>query len=392
MSDLNDGNVAEQPSTVLDPRNHNDERSPVHALDAPEEKAGSTRDAIAKAFDEVEKAEKGNEVKDDPAKPEKVAKEAPAEADKAAKDKAPAEKSDTEQPDAKGEKSAAPAKDDAETGQEGDKKARPSEGKVFHEPPARFLPKEKEAWANVPNVVKGAVDRLAKEHEAEVSQYRESHENWQKVAKFDQMAKQHNTSVPEALERYTAVDALLHNQPIEGIRQVLATINLTPEQYARHVMENPDAHRAPPPPKAPDPVVRQTQSEVESLKAELQNMRLEQAAKDIIEPFRRANPRYDELQDDIALFLQSGKIPQNLSPQERLEAAYDMAERINPRSMAKADDPAPRAPEREEAPAVDPRGEKSIRGAPSTGFDPSNTGRAKSRRSAVSSAMAELGI
>lgn len=217
--------------------------------------------------------------------------------------------------------------------------------------------------------MKSAIQRITQEHETEVTQYRESHENWQKLSKFDQMAKSHNTNVHEALERYTALDGLLQNNPIEAIRQIMATRGMTPEQYANHVLNNPEAHRAPAPSAAPDPAVKQMGSEVESLKAQLDEMRQSQAAATIIEPFRAANPRYDELQDDIALFLQSGKIPASFSPQERLEAAYDMAVRINPTSAVAAAPAVEAIAAKTERPAKLDAGTKSIRGAP-TGQDP----------------------
>lgn len=263
-------------------------------------------------------------------------------------------------------KEGAPEK--AATEQDGSER-RPSEGRQHVEPPARFLPKEKEAWGNVPNVVKSAIDRIAKDHEAEVSQYRESHENWQKLAKFDEMAKQYKTSVPEAMERYTALDGLLQSNPIEAIRQIMATRGITPEQYANHVLNNPDAHRAPAPQAAPDPAVSQMSGEVQNLKSQLEEMRNAQAAATIIEPFRAANPRYDELQDDIAFFLQSGKIPASLSPQEKLEAAYDMAVRINPTSAVEVSQAREAPAAKTERPARPDAGTKSIRGAP-TGQDP----------------------
>ena len=92
----------------------------------------------------------------------------------------------------------------------------------------------------------------------------------------------------------------------------------------------------------------------------------------IIEPFRAANPRYDELQDDIALFLQSGKIPASLTPLQKLEAAYDMAVRINPTSAVEVSQVRNEAPAA--ATAASPAkqldaGTKSIRGAPN-GQDP----------------------
>src|SRR3546814_16478641 len=63
-------------------------------------------------------------------------------------------------------------------------------------------------------------------------------------------------------------------------------------------------------------------------------MQEQQLAATIIDPFKRDHPRYAELEQDIAFFLQSGKIPTSLSPSDRLAAAYDMAERINPPSHA----------------------------------------------------------
>lgn len=380
MTELNDLSTPQAASsTLLDERKHEEQQKPLDGMDAPEEKPGSSRDAIAKAFDEVAGKDKPKE-----AKAEKVekAEEKPAEK--------PEVKVEKEQPEEKGEKSAAPEKDDAGNGQDGEKKSRQSEGRQVPEPPARFLPKEKEAWANVPNVVKSAVDRVARDYEQEITQYRESHDNWKKLEKFDQMAKSHGTSVSDALERYTAVDGLLQSNPIEGIRQVLQTVGITPQQYAQYIMENPQAAQAPVQ-RAPDPMVQQTSSEVQALKAELESMKLQQAAREIIEPFKRDHPRYDELEADMAFFLESGKIPKSLSPTERLEAAYDMAERINPRSMPTVE--TFHAPASEpEAPVVDPRGTKSVKGAPSGGFEPSSTGRVKDRKSAVREAMAHHGI
>jgi hypothetical protein len=274
-------------------------------------------------------------------------------------------KAEAETPVADGDKGE-PEK--AATGQDGSERGRPSEGRQHVEPPARFLPKEREGWANVPNVVKSAIDRLSKEHETEVSQYRESHEEWAKLDKFQQMAKQHNSTVSDALERYTTLDGLLNSNPIEAIRQIMATRGITPEQYANHVLNNPDAHRAPSPQARPDPQVQQMGTKVQQLEATIESMRHEQAAASIIEPFRAANPRYDELQNDIAFFLQSGKIPASLSPQEKLEAAYDMAVRINPTS-AVAVSQAPEAPAAKTAAPAKLDGTKSIRGAPN-GQDP----------------------
>lgn len=345
-------------------------------VEKPETPGDTLKGELARIRDE--------EAKD--AKPEKVAKEEAKPDDKAAKgdEKAPddkavrqrneqgkfakAEKVDDAAP-VDGEQKGEPEK--AATGQDGSERGRPSEGRQHIEPPARFLPKEREGWANVPNVVKSAIDRLSKEHETEVSQYRASHEEWTKLAKFDAMAKQHNVKIADALERYTHFDRLVETNIIEAVRQIMATKGITPEQYANHVLNNPEAHRAPAQAPTPDPMVQQMGSKVQQLEATIEELRAAQATTSIIEPFRAANPRYDELQDDIALFLQSGKIPASLTPLQKLEAAYDMAVRINPTSAVEVSQVRNEAPAAAAAasPAKLDAGTKSIRGAPN-GQDP----------------------
>ena len=97
-------------------------------------------------------------------------------------------------------------------------------------------------------------------------------------------------------------------------------------------------------------------------------MRADQMTTSIITPFAAANPRYHELEGDIAFFLTSGKIPASLSPQERLEAAYDMAVRINPASSSVSSQASEKPAVAKPAPSDD-AGAKSIRGAPN-GQDP----------------------
>lgn len=334
-------------------------------VDKPETPGDTIKGELQRIRDEEAKAEKG-EGKD-------PVKEEPKD-DKAKAEEKPAKERAQDGKFAKAEKAEAPvegkegAPEKVATEQDGSER-RPSEGRQHVDPPARFLPKEREAWGNVPNVVKSAISRLSQDHETEVSQYRSSHEEWTKLDKFQQMAKQHGVTVHDALDRYTRVDHLLHSNFPEGIRQLMAQHNVTPEQYANHVLNNPEAHRAPTRPATPDPAVQQMSGEVEKLKQTITEMRHEKAAAEIINPFRAANPRYQELEDDIAFFLDSGKIPASLSPQEKLEAAYDMAVRINPTSAVVAAQAIEAPAAKTERPAKLDAGTKSIRGAP-TGQDP----------------------
>ncbi|MDR7032428.1 hypothetical protein [Mesorhizobium sp. BE184] len=324
---------------------------------AKEKGADAAKDAKAKV-DEAEKSEKG----------EKPVEKAGDKAD--TEDKEPARKAE---------------KSDAEklaTGQEGEDKPRQSEGSKRNEPPARFLPKAKEHWINVPHSVRDEVHRMADEHEAEVTKYKASSERYEPIRQFDEIAKSNGRELKDSLTKVVQVEQALARNPIMGLDMILREIGprkpdgtpLSLYEVAQHIaQQSPQQfHQAMQGAHGQHEQAQErqkTQTEVQQLREELNNMRVEATAQSIIAPFAASHPRYHELQDDIAFFLQSGKIPASLSPAERLSAAYDMAERINPvgsRSMpALKDTTEPVAAK----PAPDDSGAKSIRGAPN-GQDP----------------------
>lgn len=321
------------------------------AKDAEQSKAKG-EDAVKDAKAKVDEAEKVAATKDKP--------EVKVEAEKVAP------KPDAKEPADAAEKSAA---DKPADGQEGDK-SRPSEGQKRNDPPARFLPKAKESWINVPHAVRDEVHRMEAEHEAEVSKYREASEAFEPIRKFHDMAKASGTTLDAALTRFVGMENLLRSDPVKGVAAVLQQIGITPQQYAQHVMANPQAHVQQAQPRQ-DPVVSQMSSQIKALQDSIRDMHLQSASQTIIEPFRAAHPRYQALESDIAFFLQSGKIPASLSPVERLSAAYDMAERINPVGSRSVSAPNDNAGQVAAKPAAaDPAGGKSIRGAPSGGSDP----------------------
>lgn len=323
------------------------------------EKTETARDSIKKAMDKV--------LKDEPVKPEpkekpeaKAEKPAPAEA----------------KPDAE-----APPAPKQEAGQDDGGDA-PSEGEKAVKYPARLLPKAREVWANTPRVVQAEFERMEVEHAAEIESHREAKAFADEVQEYREMAKQAGTTVKSALDRYVAFDRQISQdfgkgiaaiakdqgrQPQEVITGILRAYGVTPQQFAQAVMKNPQAFAAAPQqPQAqpaqtrPDPTAQAAMREVQTLKQQLQVQQLEAS---VVAPFAANHPRFAELEQDIAFFLQSGKVPTSLSLQERLEVAYDMAERINPSPVTTP--AAPASPDRE-APAR-PAANKSISGAPGNG-------------------------
>lgn len=289
----------------------------------------SARDDVAAAFKEAEenaeaKAEpKKEEQKADP-KPEPEAKSAPAKP-----------KADEAKEVPESEPKADDAKDaDKEVREK--REPKPGEGEYL-EAPKNFLPEAKEKWGNVPRPIRAEVHRVLEEASAANEQYK----RYDDLRPFDELAKSNGRDLRESLLKLNEIENLLQANPIAGLNAILGEIGPRKQDgqpysmievaqfiaqqgqhgYQQIVQNGQQAQRQ-----------QQGNAQIEALQAQIAHMKTEAAAKDIIEPFRAANPRYDELQDDIAFFLQSGKIPASLPPSEKLAVAYDMAVRINPAS------------------------------------------------------------
>lgn len=332
-------------------------KPPEAEPEAPKPKSISdaVKDAMAKVEAEPAKPEAKAEVKPD-------AKTAPAE----------------KQPNVAAEKP------DMATGQEGGEKP-PSEGKQVNAP-ARLLPKARDVWANTPRAVQAEFERFEREVETERETHREAKQFHEELREYREMAQKVGTNVPAALKRYVEFDkeisadfgrgmaSIARDQgktAAEAVASLIRGLGSTPEQYAQHVLKNPQAHQMPQGQAQPqqaqrtanDPVM----AEIHALKQQLQeqqyNQELERVASDIIAPFQAEHPRLVELKEDIEKLLKAGIVPSSLSPAERLEVAYDMAERLKPspfQQPAAFDDPDTDAGRLA-------AGRKSISGAPGNG-------------------------
>ena len=267
----------------------------------------------------------------------------------------------------------------------GEQVAKPSEGKA-PEPPARFMPSEKELWRHVPNQLKSAVARIEREYAAEAETHAAARQFHEELREYDELAKRTGTTVKEALKSYVELEQsfardpsgtlprLLQKvgmNPMQAVLAVLKSAGATPQQFAEHVRLNPGQYQGQamqpmrqPAQPAPDPMASRAYEEVQELKHHLVR---QEVLTNVVDPFRAEHPRFDELQEDIAFFLNSGKIPDSMDDFERLAAAYDMADRINPASYRDE----PQAEPAQPTALVNPvAGKKSIRGAPTGGKAP----------------------
>lgn len=360
----------------------------------------STRDAVAKAFDDATKASEADKAA--AAKPEE-AKAAAAE--KAAEPKA--EKARAED----GKFAKAPEKAEADLDAKADKGAptkgavqeaperRPSEGR-HPEPPARFLPDARAKWANVPNEVKAEVHRVAAEMEQENTQFRISHERYTQLKEFDDLAKSNGRDLRESLLKVNEIENALQQNPIAGLDAVLREVGprkqdgspLTIMDVAQYLTQNPQAYqpqRAMPAPAASAP---QPNAEIQALKEEVQSLRAEQTVVPVIQRFADAHPDFDDLNGKITEILTSGVIEKlygnGLSMEQKLSEAYRMAGGQGPSSRSDTDSAPSHSAADTPARPVDPDGQKSIKGAPTSGQTGEPKWKPKTNREALERAFA----
>lgn len=334
--------------------------------DAPKEP--SLRDTIA---DEVKKAAKPEDTAKDDAKPADDAQkgeDGKAEGEKAAKGKDDAKPEEKAKADADADVKAKADQADAEKAKVdaqdsgADADADKSDDKPGHyQPPKSLLADSREKWTNVPRPVQRDIDNMVRQHETEVSQLREQTQRYETLREFDELARSNGRDLRESLAKMSEIEDLMQANPYAGLNAILQEVGpkrpdgssptlyevaqfITqqgPQKWQQIVGARPQAQNDQP----------RVDSQVQALQREIEQMKTQQTAQSVIEPFKAQHPRYDELKSDIAMFLKSGRIPASLSPSDRLAAAYDMAVRINPTSQV--DEPAPKT-----SPDADGRADK----------------------------------
>lgn len=342
----------------------------------------STRDAIRKAREQVEKNEK--EAAEKPADKQKpVSSDASnrgTDGKFAPKDGKPAGEG---QPQKQGEPapagSARQAQQPAAEGERGKPHSFTEDAPAEAKAPSRFHEGAKAEWNATPQSVRSEVARMEKEFSEGFKKYKESAEAFEPVRKFHEMAKQGGTTLDQALTKYVNLENVLRADvdqgriPIRGLEEVCRNFGMSLRDVAAAVLG-----------QSPDQVTSQQDATIRDLRAQVQ--RLESAVGGVtstfqtqqktatlseIEAFAAQNPRFEELSEDIAFFLESKRA-------KDLSEAYDLAAKLNPAAepaKSATGSSATRAQEPSSARtagdvAQTDKGQKSITGAPSSGSDP----------------------
>lgn len=242
-------------------------------------------------------------------------------------------------------------------------------------PPAKLLPDAREKWSNTPRPVQRDIENMVREYESDIERARKDNERYEALRQFDEVAKQNGRDLRESLLKINHIENQLQTNPIAGLNAILAEIGprkpdgspVSLYEVANYIVQQgQQGYQQTIAQAQRQQQVQQRDSEAERLRQENEALKAERVVSDIeariIAPFKQAHPRFDELHDDIAFFLKSGRIPEGLSHLDRLEAAYAMAERLNPSSgtsQGQSDDL-----DRSDRVELDSSGRKSIRSSP----------------------------
>lgn len=243
------------------------------------------------------------------------------------------------------------------------------------EAPSRFAAEAQAAWHGAPEAVKAETHRALRELESGLTRYQEAFEP---LKPYFALAQQHNTTVHEAMERYTALDrALLSQDPREkliALQAVFDHAGMAPEDYANILMSQQREGAS------PDLPLLELRRELTDLRNQMGGVTSTLAARqyDEIErqvgTFAETHPRLNdhEFADTVSRLLTTGMA-------EGLEAAYDMADRLNP---------APVHPSADQT----RKGQLSIAGAPASGSNPVTRKAPATARESLDRSFASLGL
>lgn len=334
----------------------------------PEEKPKTAGDAVRKAMEKV-KAEQAAKDAEKAKAPESKAEQPKEQAKAAEAPKEPAKPAERT-PDGKfaartPEANAQPA-EQQQSPQEQERSQKPA---GIHEAPARFDTAAKAEWANAPESVKGAVHRTIRELEAGIEEHRQ---RWEPIKKYDDMAKQYQTDLPSALERYVAMDTLLSKDLAQGLDSIIRDKTggqAGLREFVAHLTgQKPDEAQS-----RNDATMHGLRQEIAELKQQLGGVtnHVQQQTAASIAAFAADKSDFGALSPMIVEHINAGK---------SLEAAYEAAKQdaatlAQSLGFVPAQTSQPLSPAPSPAP-LKPAGQKSVSGAPATGSDPASSKKA----------------
>lgn len=254
--------------------------------------------------------------------------------------------------------------------------------------PARFTETARAKWAQTDPEIRGETLRMQKELTEGYQKYKAAAERDSTLNDLHEMAKASGKELGGVVREYVNMETQLRENPIAGLDTICQRLGFSLKDVAHHVLnQTPDQNAS-----QQDAIIRELKQELTGLKEQVGGVtktfqqQREQSTLAEINKFAADNPRFEELADDIAFFMKSGRA-------KDLSEAYQLAERLNPDPNSQAKVDAPAASSAAPPPPVQPdKGLKSINGAPSTGSTPAAKKRvAKSLDDALDAAFGRTG-
>jgi hypothetical protein len=185
-------------------------------------------------------------------------------------------------------------------------------------PPARFSPAAKEAWASVPDEVRADVSRMEREFHAGFAKYKAAAERDASLTEFHARAAKGGTTVKEALSKYCVMEDLLRADTVKGLELICKNAGVSLRDIAtRYLGQTPEE-------SATILELRNEIAEPESCIAGHQQQKTDSTTAAVTKfASDPAHFRFEELSEDIAFFIESGRA-------DDLAEAYELAERLNP--------------------------------------------------------------
>lgn len=365
MNDFAEPAVAE-PVAVSEPQETEQKQDVTPNEAEPKEPRRSRREALEQAFKDVDKdSDADGTDKGVKAEPKPTGK------DEEKTDPKPEAKTDGPDRGPDGKFIAKDATDKPADAQEASKDTK----EKLTDPPARFSEDAKKAWAEAPEAVRAEAQRAIRETEQGIQQYKQQLEP---IQPFLQMAKGDPQQLASAMGRYVNTENMLRENPVAGFTEIARNMGLSPQQVGAMLMGQ-ESGKADPRDQEIN-TLRQKLNQLEqgftSVNQTMTQQR-EQAVLSQVEQFAQANPRFDELSEEIATMLDTGYA-------KDLQDAYDKAARLNPAPAAEPE-PAPAQP-------AQTRPARSVTGAPTSGSNPAHRQPSTNRREALERSFQRAGL
>ena len=252
------------------------------------------------------------------------------------------------------------------------------------EPPARLSAEAKAQWGALPPAVKADVHRTIREMQGGIEKYRTEATRWQTdVAPYETLAQQYGMDIKGVLADYEGMARMMATNPVQVFDTLAKRHGFTLQDVAANVLGQDLDDYA----KETSQEIARLQQENMELRRQTQTytQRQQQEVQSFITDFAVKNPRYGELEPQIAGILRSGLVTAT-EPRMRLQEAYEIADRLKP---------APRTAPAPQTPAIADqtrKGQLSITGAPGSGSNPANRKTPASAREALDRAFDQYGL